>query len=101
MGTLKWPKPTHIAVVAWGDAYSDLDDDDDYKPSRPFYRISAGWLAQDDEKGVLLISDWNEDGSIQGKNFIVRGMVVWMHKYKVKRGPRGPKFEEIAEALGF
>lgn len=77
-------KPSEVAIVWWGDAWSDNDSVTyDHESQTPYERTTVGFLIQDDDQGICLASTWDEDdGKVESRDFIPRGMVR-----RMKRAP--------------
>jgi len=77
-------RPTHVAVVWWGDAV-EVSGDSTSPHMKPYPRVTTGFLLSESERGVTLSGTWDQpDQSCDGKTFIPRGMIARMLRYKVR-----------------
>jgi hypothetical protein len=70
----------HLAAVIWDDAHHSLDEYTLEEIDRNFHKaartINYGLLIRDDETGITLTSEEDEDGDLRHVFFIPRKMII-------------------------
>lgn len=67
-----------IVTVYWRDAHADNEiqkPEDVAAEHKPHMVYSVGFLFKKDKTGVTLVRDIDEDGALDGRLFIPRGMI--------------------------
>ena len=86
---IKHAKKHVVWAIAWDDAHGDLEQHraDDISHT-PWQFITVGIIVHEDDKGVTLMQEVDENGDYRGKSYIPTSLIVGRWRLRSLRPPK-------------